>query len=192
MSALRDFLRIVIWGALRSLSRIAIRDALPSLSRIGIWGPLRSLPRVAIWGALSLAPLPVAAQLSVYPVQSLAFGTIPAGAPAVVASTDVARRAELDVTGNGVYTLNVILPNRMVSVQGKQLPISFSGTDGIVYMPRLRVTYHFDPNQPNSLWIPFWETGVSIYLGGTANPGASQPPGQYTATITVQIINSGT
>lgn len=151
----------------------------------------RIISRIVVWCALVAAPIPASAQLSVYPLQGLTFGTIPAGSPAVVDAADVARRAELDIRGNGTYTLNVILPNRMTSVQGAQFPLSFRNTDGIIYMPRLRLSYRFDPTTPTSLWIPFWESGVSIYLGGTAVPATSQPPGVYTATITVQVINSG-
>lgn len=152
----------------------------------------RIIRKIVVWCALLVAPFPLSGQLSVYPVQDLAFGTIPAGSPAVVNATDVARRAELDIRGSGSYTLNVILPTQMMSVQGAHFPLSFSNTDGIVYMPRLRWTYRFNPTTPTSLWIPWWESGVSIYLGGTAVPATSQPPGVYTATITVQVINSGT
>ncbi len=147
---------------------------------------------IAAWCALLVAPLAASAQLSVVPVQDLAFGQLQAGISSTISVTDAARRAEFDIRGNGTYTLDVILPTRMVSAQGKVLPLSFSNTSGRYRWSRLGWNFDFDPTTPTSIWIPFWESGVTVYLGGTASPGPNQPPGLYTATITVQISNAGT
>ncbi len=147
---------------------------------------------IAAWCALLFAPVAASAQLSVFPVQDLAFGQLQAGISSTITVDDAARRAEFDIRGSGTYTLNVILPTQMVSSQGKLLPLSFNSTSGRYRWPRLGWNFNFDPATPTTVWIPFWETGVTVYLGGTASPGANQPPGLYTATITVQISNSGT
>ncbi len=164
-------------------------------SGIAAWCALLLFPlrfRILLWGIPLLLPSPLLGQFSVYPVQDLAFGQIPAGTPSAIAPTDAARRAEVDVGGTGLYTLNVILPTEMVTMSGARFPISFDSSDGILRYRRLGWQLSFDPTTPTSVWIPWWESGASVYLGGTAEPAASQPPGQYRATITVQIINSGT
>ncbi len=147
---------------------------------------------IAAWCALLFVPLSASAQLSVFPVQDLAFGQLQPGIPSTIAVGDAARRAQFDIRGTGTYTLDVILPTRMISAQGKALPLSFSNTSGQYRWPRLGWSFNFDPTTPTSIWIPFWESGVTVYLGGTASPGTNQPPGLYTATITVQISNAGT
>ena len=50
----------------------------------------------------------------------------------------------------------------------------------------------FDPTKPYSFKIHPKDGGGTIYLGGMALPDASQPPGRYTATITVQVVTPGT
>lgn len=152
----------------------------------------RVFGKIVVWCALLVAPRPLLGQLSIYPVQDLTFGQIPAGSPTSVLVTDASRRAELEISGRGTFTLNVILPTQMVSLQGDQFPITFSSSDGMIYLPRFRWSLPFDPTTPTSIWIPRWERGAQVYLGGTATPGSSQPPGLYAATITVQIINAGT
>lgn len=147
---------------------------------------------IVAWCALLFAPAAASAQLSVFPVQDLAFGQLQAGIASTITVSDAARRAELDIRGKGTFTLDVILPTRMVSAQGKTFPLSFSNTSGQYRWPRLGLSFSFNPNTPTTIWIPFWESGATVYLGGTASPGPNQPPGLYTATITVQISNSGT
>ena len=147
---------------------------------------------IAAWCALVSAPVAANAQLSVFPVQDLAFGQLQAGIPSTITVGDAARRAEFDIRGRGTYTLNMILPTQMTSAQGKVFPLSFSSSSGQYHWPRLGLNFSFNPHVPTSIWIPFWESGATVYLGGTASPGPNQPPGLYTATITLQISNAGT
>ncbi|HET9948383.1 MAG TPA: DUF4402 domain-containing protein [Longimicrobiales bacterium] len=151
----------------------------------------RMLRSLAIWCALTAVGAPLSAQLSVLPGQGLAFGQLQVGVPTNVPPTDATRRAEYDVTGNGTYVLDFILPANLVSGTGALLPVTFPTNAGLVVWRTLPLQFSFNPNNPYTLWLPWLIGGASVYLGGTAHPSPTQAPGYYTATITLMIANGG-
>jgi len=143
---------------------------------------------------LLLAPSDLVAQVAVFPVQNLTFGTIRAGMPEYVSPDDVARRAELELVGSGTVVITIALPADMVSAGGHRVPLLFERGDGL-FVSRGRGQGRdrtFDPNKPSTFHINASDGGGTLCLGGTALPDASQPPGRYTATITVQVVTPGT
>jgi len=154
----------------------------------------RSAIVVFALSSLLLAPAPLAAQVALFPVQNLSFGTIRAGMPEHVSPDDVARRAELELVGSGVVVITIALPADMVSAGGHRLPLLFERGDGLFLArgPGRGQDRTFDPNKPRNFHINASEGGGTVCLGGTALPDASQPPGRYTATITVQVVTPGT
>lgn len=136
-----------------------------------------------------LAP-PAAAQrlaLTVLPVQELRFGTLTPGAGTVVSPLDAARRATVEVVGAGSVTVTFGLPAGMTAGD-RILPLRFGPGDGRITFPRSGRVIEFDPTAPVTFHIPPGVGGAYLHLGGTAQPGTRQPPGAYTATITVNVV----
>lgn len=163
------------------------RAAAPFRRGAGVW---------LLWAALLLVASPGAAQggggVQALPVQGLRFGLLSAGAPAVVSPLDAGRRATLELAGSGHVTITFELPAGLASRGGATLPLRFGPGDGRVVFTRSSREIVFDPGQPVSFNLPPGLGSASVYLGGQAQPGASQPPGEYTATITVFLVVANT
>ena len=147
--------------------------------------------------ALLLVASPAAAQgrgtVQALPVQGLRFGVLSAGAPpTVVNPLDAGRRAALELAGSGHVTLTFELPAGLASRGGATLPLRFGPGDGRIVFARGDREIVFDPNEPVSFNLPPGLGSATVYLGGSAQPGASQPPGEYTATITVFLVVANT
>jgi hypothetical protein len=138
------------------------------------------------------APRPLNAQVAVFPTQNLSFGTLRAGAAEYVDCADATRRAELEIFGSGNVVVTFSLPSEMVSSAGHRLALSFSNGDAVVELKGGKQDKSFDPNKPYQVKITGKDRGGTIFLGGMALPDASQAPGRYTATITVQVVTPGT
>jgi hypothetical protein len=153
---------------------------------------LRAASRISPWCALLLFPAGALGQLSLFPVQDLAFGQLQAGISGVVLPSDAARRAELEFfAGKGQYSISVVLPSQLTSIGGAILPLVFATTDGVLRIPRRNRNTTFDPAQPYSFRLNPNDGSALVYLGGTAAPALAQPPGLYAATITVMVTNTG-
>jgi hypothetical protein len=164
------------------------------------------VPRGLTWGlsiglTLGLGPglvLPAAAgaqapgSVEIFPVQDLRFGTLPTGAAGGVDPRDASRRAELEIRGKGEYLLEVLLPAEMASPAGFTFPLGFNGGDGVLQWLKSGLEQPLDPTLPYPLDIPAQEKGVRVFLGGTALPPRDQPPGLYSASITVRVTYLGT
>jgi hypothetical protein len=140
---------------------------------------------------LVLVASPAAAQrglaLTVLPRQGLQFGTLTAGTPTVVSPLDASRRATLELVGSGSVTVTFGLPAAMTA--GSQtLPLLFGPGDGRITFFKSGKVIEFDPGAPFTFHIPPGLGGAYLHLGGSARPGAMQPPGAYTATITVNVV----
>lgn len=155
--------------------------------------------RAGAWwiAALLLVASPGAAQgrggsVQAIPVQGLRFGVLSAGAPAVVSPLDAGGRATLELAGSGHVTITFELPAGLTSRGGATLPLRFGPGDGRIVFARGSREIVFDPGQPVSFNLPPGLGSASVYLGGAAQPGASQPPGEYTAAITVYLVVAST
>jgi hypothetical protein len=125
--------------------------------------------------------------VSALPVQGLKFGVLAAGMPSVVNPADAARRASVELVGSGHVTLTFHLPPALRTPGGAALPLRFGPTDGRIVFPRSDRVIEFDPSLPVQFNIPPGLGAAQIFLGGTAEPGARQPPGSYDGVITVQV-----
>jgi hypothetical protein len=146
--------------------------------------------------ALLLVASPGAAQsrggVQAIPVQGLRFGLLSAGAPSVVSSLDAERRAVLELAGGGHVTVTFELPAGLTSRGGAVLPLRFGPGDGRIVFARSSREIVFDPNQPVSFNLPQGLGSATVYLGGSAQPAPGQPPGEYTAAITVFLVVANT
>ena len=140
----------------------------------------------------ALAPAALDAQVFLFPVQDLRFGNLRPGMAELVDPDDAVRRGELELVGDGTVVISIGLPTEMVSVGGHRLPLSFDKKDAVLEMRDSGKDKDFDPTKPKKIKIKAKDGGARILLGGMALPDASQPPGRYTATITVQIVTAGT
>lgn len=142
--------------------------------------------------ALFAAASPAVAQVALFPRQGLSFGVLTAGIADRVDPTDAARRAELEIVGEGDYTVVVQVPAALQSPEGRTLPLRFEAGDGLIRWRKSNKETPFQPGQTVSIRIPKGLGGAYVWVGGTAQPAAGQPPGGYSASITVQIIPAGT
>lgn len=148
--------------------------------------------------ALFTGPCPALAQgtVSVLPVQGLRFGTLSSGIPTVVSPLDGSRRASIELVGTGHVSVSFELPPGLTTAGsgGALLPLRFGAADGRVTFARGGQTIVFDPSAPVSFTIPPGLGGATVWLGGSAEPGPRQPPGAYSASITVNVVvaNSAT
>lgn len=159
--------------------------------RTGRSGRLAARATLALATVLT-APLPAEGQVAVFPRQGLSFGTLRAGTPESVSPADASRRAELELAGSGDVTIEVEVPSVLLSASGRPLPLEFDGDDGIIQFYKSGNQRTFQPGQPTSVRIPPGLGGAYIFVGGTARPGPTQPPGTYTASITVRVMANGT
>ena len=165
------------------------------------WSRLAAAPLrrgAGAWvAALLLVASPAAAQgrgetVSALPLQGLRFGMLAGGAPVVVSPLDAGRRASLELVGSGHVRLTFELPAGLASRGGATLPLRFGPGDGRIVFARSSREIVFDPNEPVSFTLPPGLGTATVHLGGSAQPAAQQPPGEYTAAITVFVVVANT
>lgn len=135
------------------------------------------------------APRCVCAQVAAD--KGLDFGTIIAGTPTSVLSTDPG--AAMFHAGGLVMVAtyaNLQLPTSLTKVGGgATMPVSFCATCGMYRINNNNPVGGtvFNPNSGFSGLALTLLTTVYIWLGGTVTPPPSQAPGSYTGTITLNI-----
>jgi uncharacterized protein DUF4402 len=144
------------------------------------------LAALAAWATPGAAQRP----LTVQGVRSLTFGTLLAGVNKSVLRTDAINGGQFDISGpsRASVLLTFTLPASMAGPGGATLPLSFGSNDGGWSPPQqIGTQTGFDPRVPFT--APLDQNGkVSVYLGGTAKPTASQKAGSYTGTITLTVV----
>ncbi|HYT04711.1 MAG TPA: DUF4402 domain-containing protein [Gemmatimonadales bacterium] len=142
---------------------------------------------------LSLAAtVPLAAQgrpLTVTGVRGLTFGTLLPGLPGTVSRSDPANSGQIDLTGEKLSNvqLSFTLPTVMTGPGGATLPLTFSSADaGYSASQAIGSQVAFDPRQPFVAALNKNGRG-SVFVGGTAQPLASQRAGSYTATVILTV-----
>lgn len=130
---------------------------------------------------------PPGRELTVTAQRDLDFGLLTPGTASSVYLDDAARRAEWHVQGRGGVTVSLLIPAALIGPGGAELPLRFASGDAAYSRGDEMAMTLFDPNVPYDLAIPGSPGFVRIFLGGTALPAASQPPGEYTATVTIIV-----
>ncbi len=130
---------------------------------------------------------PLSAQAIVIPLGDLEFGQLQAGTTETVPPTD-GRRASFLMLARGSYLAQFVLPPALTSAGGGSVSLTFGPGDAIAQQ-RGNQTF-FDPTQPFPLAGPGLQL-YRFYLGGTAGPVIGAPAGNYTAVITLLIIQAG-
>jgi hypothetical protein len=128
-----------------------------------------------------------AATVTIVPVQGLRFGFVGDGGRIVVTPHDSASRMEVQLLGTGRVTVVFELPQSL-RLAAATLPLEFGSRDGRVTFPRSNAVIEFDPTRPLSFDIPADSGGARIFLGGSTAAHWTQPPGDYSAPIVVQVF----
>jgi hypothetical protein len=154
--------------------------------------------KTAPWSVLGMALLGAAlpsvagAQgkpLSVTGMHNLTFGAVFPGVPRVIGRTDAANAGQYDV-GYAKFApiqLTFTLPSSMAGPAGATMPLVFGANDAGYSSPEtITSQVGFDPRVPFATTLD--KNGrAAVFIGGTAQPLASQRAGAYSATITLTV-----
>jgi len=152
--------------------------------------------RVPVLGGLAMltvlvAPLSAQRAIRVTSVRSLVFGTVFPGVRRTVLRTDPLNSGQLDIraTRNAQVQLIFTLPAVLNGPAGATMPVSFGGNDGGFSATRsVASQVGFDPRVPHVARLSNNSSRASVFLGGSANPIASQRAGSYTGTVTLTVV----
>ncbi len=122
-------------------------------------------------------------------VRGLTFGAVFPGVPRVISRSDAANAGQFDV-GQAKFAniqLTFTLPSVMVGPAGATMPLVFGANDAGYSSPEtITSQVGFDPRV--SFTTALDKNGrAAVFIGGTAQPLASQRAGAYTATITLTV-----
>jgi hypothetical protein len=129
-------------------------------------------------------------------INNLTFGNVLPGVPKTISKRTAGAAAEYSVTGNAGYQvlIDFSLPTHLKD-NGNSLLISFSATDCAIDSsdPGDQSSPAWDDRDPrNTLTATLGSGGLTIWLGGRAQPSAQQPSGNYTAEIILTVSPAGT
>jgi hypothetical protein len=155
---------------------LATALALPSLAAAQASGSVQATANV-------LTPL------SVDGAQPLEFGDVLPGISYTInPGTGSSGLFEISgATGAGVL-LNFTLPSEL-SGPGDPIAISFGGASALV--DNGSTSTSFDPSTSDYLSAMNGSGNLDVYIGGTITPAQSQAQGAYSATISLQVVYSG-
>ncbi len=126
---------------------------------------------------------------------NLVFGDMFPGVPNTISKYTAGAAAEFHVRGTtgAEIAIQFTLPTKMTKI-GVSIQLIFFDTDCSVD-PRpnpLQTSPLHDNLDPwSTLLYKLGARGLTIYLGGTAVPRIVQPPGAYTADITLTVAYTG-
>ena len=143
---------------------------------------------VALTTSAAAAQAPGPSGATVTPVNGLQFGRLIGGIAAPVAPSDVLQRAHFVIEGDRRLDLQLILPTMLSSASGALIPVVFRASDGILALEN-KPTVVFNPNTTIQVNFQKKRDVAQVYLGGLASPAASQAAGNYTATVTILLID---
>ncbi len=132
------------------------------------------------------------AQITIRPRFDLRFRDLPRGTVTSIDPRDFSGAARFEIRGTRGTVLDIefTLPSEMTSVGGYTIPLSFGITDGLVMGGEGAFFANFDPTGTTRVTIG-WFRRLWIFLGGDANPSASQASGSYSAPITMTVTGVG-
>ena len=158
--------------------------------RVRWWDGARIIFGVALLPVL-VTPLAAQRRVRVTSVRSLVFGTVFPGVRRTVLRTDPLNSGQLDIraTRNAQVQLIFTLPAVLNGPAGATMPVSFGGNDGGFSATRsVASQVGFDPRVPYVARLNNNSARASVFLGGSANPIASQRAGSYTGTVTLTVV----
>lgn len=132
------------------------------------------------------------ASLEAVPVQGLSFGALIPGTSETIVVSDAGRRAEILLTGDGVFDFAIVLPQALISRTGARLPLRFGPRDGALLPNLSSALIPINPLETNRVRLQSGGPATRLLIGGTALPTREQPAGQYATTVTIVVINAGT
>ena len=125
----------------------------------------------------------------------LVFGNVFGGIPKTINKKTAGTAAEFLITGNAgdEVSIDFTLPKYM-SQGGFNMPMVFLETDCA-----LDSSGSPDQSNPGVDNLNPWQTinyrigsgGISVWLGGTLVPNIGQPPGAYSAFVTITVAYTG-
>ena len=120
-------------------------------------------------------------------INDLNFGTTNAGTPATPANL-AANAARFAVTGqpNTGVLVNFTLPTVLTGPGSTTIPVSFGGSDGLLWVSYPGVFTTFNPHSAYSTALDF-AGNLTIGLTGTVSPPLGTTTGVYTGTITLTV-----
>lgn len=155
--------------------------------------PKRLIPLVLL---LVAAPNVLAAQrpLRVTGVRGIDFGVVIPGIPQTVARTDAMRSAEFEISGpnRGDLLISFTLPTMLTAPGGGTVSIVFGpASAGYSQSQAIGNQVAFDPAQPFAATLSNNGRGA-VFLGATLQPAAGTAAGDYSAPITITLVDVGT
>jgi hypothetical protein len=136
-----------------------------------------------------LPAAPAAAQVLVLAERDLQFGSIMPGVQMTVAPTDL-RSAQVRVqAGRGRYQISFMLPDALMSPEGRTVPLLWGPTDGRIQIRNNVST--FDPREALNFRLNPVDEEALLNLGARAQPLPGQAAGMYSATIVLMIVQTG-
>ncbi len=153
-----------------------------------------------VLAAILLAVLPLDAHgqgrgrpLRVQGRQALDFATLLPSVPQTVLRTDRSRSGQFDVRGrrNALVMIQLTLPAALRGPGGATMPVAFGRDDGGFATRRNNPQVGFDPNAPYADRLSNNGRGY-VFIGGTALPSPTQPPGSYSAPLVLMVADTGT
>jgi hypothetical protein len=143
-------------------------------------------------GGGAQAQAPAATSFTAASVQGLAFGALLPGAEETIDVTDAARRAEVMLSGQGVFDVTLVLPTALVSSTGARLPLKFATDDGLLLLGGSGSAAPLNPLATTRVRLNPAQGPTRLVLGGTAAPAWTSVAGRYTATIVIIVTTPGT
>ena len=152
--------------------------------------PIRPLSLPLALALLGVAPLAAQRPVTVQGIRSLTFGAVLPGVPRVISRTDPANSGQYDITGvrSHQVQLTFTLPSVMAGPAGATMPIVFAGNDaGYSQTQAIGSQVAFDPKQPFVATLNARGRGT-VFIGATARPAPTQRAGNYTGTLTLNVV----
>ncbi len=135
--------------------------------------PIRLLSLPLALALLGAAPLAAQRPVTVQGIRSLTFGAVLPGVPRVISRTDAANSGQYNITGanNHQVQLTFTLPN----------DAGYSASQAIGSQVA------FDPKQTFVATLNARGRGT-VFIGATARPAPTQRAGNYTGTLTLNVV----
>ncbi len=166
--------------------RLALTTALVGVAAAG-FAPTASAQVTASASINAVAHVIGIAPLTAAGVNDLNFGNVTAGTPKTPSSM-AADAGRFNISGepSTPVTVSFALPSVLTGAGSTTIPITFGGTDGLLWSSYPSTFTTFNPN------APFFTTlsgsgNLVIGISGTVSPPTGTTTGNYNGTITLTV-----